>query len=308
VVNSTFRRSLAANLGAGNDTLEITGSDVRDLTRLNGGDGQDSLGAAGGQFKRSIGYANFEGVFNGPIPPTPPVPPPPIAPTAPTVTAASSAGESTAAAQIPFSFTFSQPVSGLIDTAIDVSNGTVSNLTSPDRRTFTFNVTPTADGVVTVSLPANAVTDDQGRQNSASNTVTVRSIRTDAGMVPRDAPPNPNDPNFVAASNGLATWDVVPGSGTAITGNTTRVQAFYTGWLTDGTSFDAGRTTGQPVPFTLPNGVIPGFAQGLIGMQVGGIRRIRIPAELGYGNNPPPGSSIPPNATLIFEVKLVTIG
>jgi FKBP-type peptidyl-prolyl cis-trans isomerase len=80
----------------------------------------------------------------------------------------------------------------------------------------------------------------------------------------------------------------------------------YTGWLTDGTKFDSS-VGGQPFKFTLGAGeVIPGWDQGLVGMKVGGKRRLTIASDLAYGAQGAP-PTIPPNATLIFDVTLVKI-
>jgi FKBP-type peptidyl-prolyl cis-trans isomerase len=82
----------------------------------------------------------------------------------------------------------------------------------------------------------------------------------------------------------------------------------YTGWLADGTKFDSSHDRNQPfTPFKLGAGqVILGWDKGLIGMKVGGKRKLTIPPELAYGEK---GSSptIPPNATLTFEVELLRI-
>lgn len=79
----------------------------------------------------------------------------------------------------------------------------------------------------------------------------------------------------------------------------------YRGTLTDGTEFDAS----LDVPLRIPLGegaLIEGFEQGLLGMKVGGKRRLEIPPELGYGEDgfPP---DIPANATLVFELELVEV-
>ncbi len=73
----------------------------------------------------------------------------------------------------------------------------------------------------------------------------------------------------------------------------------YTGRLMDGTVFDSG----ERVRFSL-SGVIAGFSEGIGSMYGGGVRRLIIPPDLGYGADPPPDSPIPPNATLIFDVVL----
>ena len=82
----------------------------------------------------------------------------------------------------------------------------------------------------------------------------------------------------------------------------------YTGTLTDGTVFDTTRKPGRDFfTFKLGDGmVIKGWDQGLIGMQDGEIRKLTIPARLGYGEKGVPGT-IPPNATLVFEIELLEI-
>jgi hypothetical protein len=84
-----------------------------------------------------------------------------------------------------------------------------------------------------------------------------------------------------------------------------KVTAYYTGWLTNGTFFDSSRKRGEPIEFGL-DGVIKGWAEGLPGMKVGGIRKLVIPSELGYGARGA-GRDIPPHATLIFEVEIVDV-
>lgn len=92
----------------------------------------------------------------------------------------------------------------------------------------------------------------------------------------------------------------------------TQVTVHYTGWLyengTRGKKFDSSRDGGgSPFTFRLGAGeVIQGWDDGVRGMRVGGRRQLIIPSELGYGAQGA-GSSIPPNATLEFEVELLQV-
>lgn len=108
--------------------------------------------------------------------------------------------------------------------------------------------------------------------------------------------------------------DLVAGTGTqAVSGN--RLTVHYTGWLyqsgaTDnkGRQFDSSRTSGTPYSFTLGAGqVIRGWDQGIVGMRVGGQRRLVIPPDLAYGSTGAGNGVIPANATLIFDVELLSI-
>lgn len=81
----------------------------------------------------------------------------------------------------------------------------------------------------------------------------------------------------------------------------------YTGYLPDGTIFDSSIPRRQPFSFTVGQGrVIEGWERGLIGMKLGGQRRLLIPASMGYGEGGVPGT-IPPNSPLIFEIELLNI-
>lgn len=85
------------------------------------------------------------------------------------------------------------------------------------------------------------------------------------------------------------------------------VSVHYVGTLTDGKKFDSSRDRGQPFEFPLGAGrVIQGWDKGVAGMKVGGLRKLTIPAHLGYGARgfPP---VIPPNSTLVFEVELIAV-
>jgi FKBP-type peptidyl-prolyl cis-trans isomerase len=107
-------------------------------------------------------------------------------------------------------------------------------------------------------------------------------------------------------SDGLQYWDIKVGTGaTAAAGQSVTVH--YTGWLTSGKKFDSS-VGGKP--FTVePLGtapVIKGWNEGIVGMKVGGKRQLRIPPDLAYGATGYPGV-IPANATLIFDVQLLSV-
>ena len=103
----------------------------------------------------------------------------------------------------------------------------------------------------------------------------------------------------------LVSEDLVVGTGaTAVAGDTVTVN--YIGTFTNGTKFDSSYDRGQPYTFQVGVGnVIAGFDQGVIGMKVGGKRRLTIPPSLAYGSQG--NGVIPPNATLKFDIDLVSI-
>ncbi|NOK10595.1 FKBP-type peptidyl-prolyl cis-trans isomerase [Corallococcus exercitus] len=84
------------------------------------------------------------------------------------------------------------------------------------------------------------------------------------------------------------------------------VKVHYQGTLVDGTEFDSSYKRGMAVEFPL-NGVIPCWTQGVQKMKVGGKAKLTCPGSTAYGERPPTGSRIPPNAVLTFEVELVDI-
>ncbi len=105
-------------------------------------------------------------------------------------------------------------------------------------------------------------------------------------------------------SEGLQIDELAAGAGPAAARGQ-KVSVHYTGWLTDGKKFDSSHDRGQPFRFTLGAGeVILGWDDGVLGMQVGGKRRLTVPPDLGYGRRGTRGV-IPPNATLVFEVELL---
>lgn len=111
----------------------------------------------------------------------------------------------------------------------------------------------------------------------------------------------------VKTASGLVYWDLRMGTG-EVAKEGSRVRVHYTGWLTSGKKFDSSVDAGTPFDFRIGDGeVIKGWEEGVLGMKVGGKRQLRIPPALGYGAEGTPGGSIPPNATLIFEIQLLAV-
>ena len=121
---------------------------------------------------------------------------------------------------------------------------------------------------------------------------------------------NPADPSQVTVE--FSVTDLAPGAGAqAAAGNTVTVH--YTGWLynpagtnSKGNQFDTSLDGDPPLSVVLGvSNIIPGFQQGLVGMRIGGRRRMYIPPNLAYGSQ---GSGpIPPNASIVFEVEMMTL-
>jgi FKBP-type peptidyl-prolyl cis-trans isomerase len=117
---------------------------------------------------------------------------------------------------------------------------------------------------------------------------------------------SPMAENLETTPSGLQYVDVKEGTGASPkTGQTAVVH--YTGWLTDGKKFDSSKDRGQPFQFAVGRGqVIKGWDEGVATMKVGGVRKLVIPPDLGYGARGA-GGVIPPNATLNFEVELLEV-
>jgi len=168
-------------------------------------------------------------------------------------------------------------------------------------------------------LLASSIASAQQQGTAAiSTTATVPAGQVvPPGVVVPPPPPTPEQILAAtareAAAGGLGITDLKVGKGApALPG--TIVAVHYTGWLQDatqpdgkGSKFDSSRDNKQPFVFPLgQRRVIRGWDLGVVGMQVGGQRRLVIPAVLAYGDRGA-GNVIPPGATLIFDVELLAV-
>ena len=157
-----------------------------------------------------------------------------------------------------------------------------------ERRALRFELDP-ADP----NPPLFAMAPDNGVNATATDLATTEGTSQEAGAE-RVTP------------SGLRIVDVEVGDGAeALPGMT--VSVHYDGMLEDGTPFDSSRRRGKPFSFRLGSGmVIKGWDEGVAGMRGGGKRRLVIPPDLGYGKRGA-GGVIPPDATLVFDVELLSI-
>ena len=135
-----------------------------------------------------------------------------------------------------------------------------------------------------------------------------------AGCSDKKTVPASTANSAVSSVTELQKIDTVIGEGKAVRNNH-RVAVHYTGWLYDenaadkkGKKFDSSYDRHRPFVFSLGNrDVIQGWEQGLLGMKEGGKRTLIIPPSMGYGSTGA-GSAIPPNATLVFDIELLSAG
>ncbi len=117
---------------------------------------------------------------------------------------------------------------------------------------------------------------------------------------------NLNEPTMITTASGLILNDVKIGTGPEVKSGDT-VTVHYVGTFTDGKKFDSSVDRGTPFSFTVGgNQVIKGWDQGLLGMKVGGERKLTIPSTLGYGAQT--YGPIPGGSTLLFDIQLLEIG
>ena len=148
------------------------------------------------------------------------------------------------------------------------------------------STTKTAKSAVTTPTPppSQPVTPPPTASNTAATNTSVPPV----------------DPNAK-----LEKTDVKVGTGTETAALGDRLTVHYTGTLKDGTKFVSSVDKGKPFELTLGQNLIEGWNQGIVGMKVGGKRKLVVPPALGYGAQDK--GNIPPNSTLYFDIELLKI-
>ncbi|HET6385178.1 MAG TPA: FKBP-type peptidyl-prolyl cis-trans isomerase [Armatimonadota bacterium] len=181
----------------------------------------------------------------------------------------------------------------------------VNNTPAPAAKTTAPATTGTST-TTTTHVKTTIKTTAQSPNSTAS--ATAASTTTKPAVEPK-LPGWPCNAPTQTMAGGLKYRDCKVGTGaTPKDGDSVTVN--YSGYLLDGTKFDSSLNPGrQPFTFTLGMGqVIKGWDEGVATMKVGGKRKLIVPPTLGYGDQGTPGGPIPPNATLVFDVELLSTG
>lgn len=144
-------------------------------------------------------------------------------------------------------------------------------------------------------------------QRAAPIAVMLLSFLACESPIPEpEPPPKPEKKAAEPEPEDLVIEDVQPGTG-AVVADGDKIKVHYTGRLRKtNLKFDSSLDKGEPFEFTVGTGVIEGWSKGVVGMKVGGKRKLTIPSKLGYGDTGSP-PKIPPKATLVFDIELLSI-
>jgi len=179
----------------------------------------------------------------------------------------------------------------------------------PGNATLTFEIE-----LITVLTPTQAIATATAIAANATATPIPTATPEGGPIVSCDNPGYPEsapqygditEDQYSGEPSGIRVFDSKVGDGSAVNPANT-VDVHYTGWLVaDGCVFDSSYSRGASVSFPV-GGVIPGFRDAILGMKVGGQRRVYIPADQGYGAQGA-GGAIPPNADLVFDIVLDSV-
>lgn len=149
----------------------------------------------------------------------------------------------------------------------------------------------------------------QKSRNTSNNSSLDSLVKTNEPSPSANVDSNQEINNeWIKLENGLEYQDIVIGSADQEAKNGDKVFAHYTGTLENGSKFDSSYDRGEPFSFVLGGGmVIQGWDLGLLGMKVGGKRKLIIPPKLGYGDRNIGNGLIPPNSTLYFDIELMNL-